>query len=343
MRNAASIINAACTRAHVPRYTAIALDELNSLLRHIELTADLSAARGQWNFTFNPQLISSGQGNIITAAPNLMPIDYLRVAGSTGSSGQQRTSKWYFQGVPYDMVEIDLTEWDDQVQQAGISSYPYFWAKDFATFAPAIEAVGNLVSSSQNVTATILDSGTQLSSILPGMGIAGGIGPLSVIPPGTTVTGVTLNGNPPTSATLALSAAPTASLTAATLLIGRQATGYPYPPPSGAYAVMIRYQRMMPRLTVQQVGMGAYPWFSDDETLVEGLTGLMCQYADDSRTAEFIGRGLGDQDGGRFGRRMGQYLRMADDRQNRANTVQLDRRVWGKAFSALPNSKQVGW
>ena len=60
-----------------------------------------------------------------------------------GSTGSQRSSKWYIQGVPYDMVEIDLTEFDDQVQQAGIQSYPYFWAKDFAPYNPAIEVTVN--------------------------------------------------------------------------------------------------------------------------------------------------------------------------------------------------------
>ena len=125
-RTAASIISAAQQIAHVPLYGTQALDEFNSLLRYIEETVDFSAARGQWNFFFNTNLVTSGAGNIIQTAGVPIPIDYLRVQVSGGSTGAQRSSKWYFQGVPYDMIEVDLTEFDDQVQQAGIQSYPVF-------------------------------------------------------------------------------------------------------------------------------------------------------------------------------------------------------------------------
>lgn len=339
-QTAANIIKRAVYAAQVPNYTAFALDELNAVLRHIENTVDFSAARGVWNFTFNPNLVTSGQGNIVQAAPNPLPIDYLRVPVSTGSTGAQRSSKWYIQGVPYDMVEIDLTEWDDQVQQAGIQSYPYFWAKDFAPYQPIIEITGTLSSLSQNVTTlAIIDTGSVLTSIVPGLSVAGGIGPLSVIPPGTTIIGVT--GSPPTSFTL--SAAPTASLTGATLLLGNPGVGYPYPPPAGAYPVMIRYQRRMPRLTQDQVNAGAYPWFSDDdEVLVTGLTGQMMKYTGDSSANEYIGAGLGTGQG-RYGAMLARYTKMADDMSNRAQTVQLDRRVFGRSFSTLPNTKQVGF
>jgi hypothetical protein len=315
-RTAASIISGANQIAKTPAFTTQALDELNSLLLHIAQTVDFSAARGRWDFTFNSALTSQGSGNIITAGPNALPIDYLRVQTSGGTTGAQRSSKWYLNGVPYDMVEIDLSEWDDQVQQAGMQSYPYFWAKDLASYQPIIEITGNLSSSTQTVSSpAIIDTGTVLTSIIAGMSIAGGIGPLSVIPPGTTITAV--NGSPVTS--LTLSAAPTATLSGATLLIGNPGNGYPYPPPSGAFNAMIRYQRRMPRLTQTQVTAGAYPWFDDDMTLVEGLAGLMMRYSDDSRVAEFIGDGLGSQ-GGRFGKRMGQYIKTADDRGNRSAT-----------------------
>jgi hypothetical protein len=296
------------------------------------------------------------------------------------------------------MVELDLTEWDDQVQQAGIQSYPYFWAKDMAQRQIVANPTGNLDSSSQ----TVLEV-SSADHILPGMSIAGGIGPQSVIVPGTTVltvapnffrtcdshsglildnfggnttgilpgmsitgtvipagtkvfsvdslTQITITQNATSStnntvvnfpAVMTISEAPTATLTGATLMIGYPPVGYPYPPPSGAYPVMIRYQRLMPDLTQAQVDAGAYPWFDDDIALRDGLAGVMMGYAGDTRITEYIGAGLGSGEG-RFGLRMAQYLRLADDNANRAQTVQLDRRVFGRSFSALKNSKRVGW
>lgn len=344
---AASIITRALYRGQVPRYTQFALYELNTVLAHIAATIDFSAARGQWNFNFNPNLVTMGAGNIVSASPNSLPMDYLRVPVSTGSTGSQRSSKWYIQGVPYDMVEIDLTEWDDQVQQSGIQSYSYFWAKDMAQYQPVIEITGNLSSASQTVTTLALAdtgfisesfTGASLSSIEQGMSISGGIGPNVSIVPGTTITGVT--GSPPTSFTL--SAAPTTTQTGATLLIGNPAQGFPYPPPSGAFPVMIRYQRQMPRLTQAQVDAGAYCWFPDDQVLIEGLAGQMMQYSGDSDQNIYIGTGLGSGQG-RFGALMARYLKLADDNANRAQTVQLDRRVFGRSFSSLKNTKTVGW
>jgi hypothetical protein len=396
MLNASGIINHACQVARVPRYTAQALAELNAILAHICRTVDFSAARGQFNFFFTTGLISTGAGNIITSSLQPLPIDYLRVQTSGGSTGAQRSSKWYFNGVPYDMIEIDLTEFDDQVQQAGIQSYPYFWAKDMSRCQIVATPAGDLVASQ-----TVLNV-SSMTGILVGMSVAGGIGPQSVIVPGTTIsaitqaftvacdshTNTTLDGfgsttgilpnmtitgsGIPTGATvvsidsptqitisaattttltafdvsflgtLTLSAAPTAALNQATLIIGNPPVGYPYPPPSGSYPVMIRYQRLMPDLTQAQVDAGAYCWFDDDIVLRDGLTGQMMNYSADNRAAEYIGAGIG-VGGGRFGKRMDEYLRLADDNANRAQTVQLDRRVFGRSFSALKNTKVIGW
>jgi hypothetical protein len=399
MLNAAGIINHACQIARVPRYTAQALNELNAILAHICRTVDFAAAMGVFDFTFATALVSSGSGNIITASPNPLPIDYLRVQTSGGSTGAQRSSKWYIQGVPYDMVEIDLTEWDDQVQQAGIQSYPYFWAKDMSQR----QIIANVTGDLDTTTQTVINV-SSLSGILTGMSAAGGIGPRSVIVPGTTVTpvpaisvtgqthtntiidnitpstagiivGEELTGSvipagttvasidsatqitlsQATTATisfpgaqftfskhLTLSEAPTVTMAGATLMIGNPPIGYPYPPPSGAFPVRIRYQRLMPDLTQDQVDAGAFCWFDDDIALRDGLAGQMMMYSADNRAAEYIGVGLGSG-GGRFGARMAEYQRLADDRANRADTVLLDRRVFGRSFSSLKNTKTVGW
>jgi hypothetical protein len=405
-RTAASIISAATQIARTPLYGSQALDELNSLLRYIEETVDFSAARGQWNFFFNTNLVTSGAGNIIQTAGVPIPVDYLRVQVSGGSSGAQRSSKWYFQGVPYDMIEVDLTEFDDQVQQAGIQSYPYFWTKDFAQYQPITEITGDLTISSGPPVLTgggveltgggveltgggvdltfgsgspvlitgggadltgggvdltggggpgtagvasitnisPIDVGQVLTSIEVGMSIAGGIGPLSVVAPGTTISAIIGSG---AALTLILTnpvpPAVSRPLAAATFLIGNPGLGLMYPPPSGAFPAMIRYQRRMPRLTQFQVNSGAYPWLSDaDMALQWGLTGLLMRYANDDRENIYVGSGVGSGQG-QFGQWLSKYLRLADDNANRAQTVQLDRRTFGKSFSSLKNTKTVGW
>ena len=116
-----------------------------------------------------------------------------------------------------------------------------------------------------------------------------------------------------------------------------------YPPPSGAFPAMIRYQRRMPRLTQFQVNSGAYPWLSDADMALEwGLTGLLMRYGDDQRENIYIGSGIGSGQG-QFGQWLGKYLRLADDNANRAQTAQLDRRVFGRSFSSLKNTKTAGW
>ena len=164
------------------------------------------------------------------------------------------------------------------------------------------------------------------------MVLTGGGVPLTGGSPGLTLT--LSNPVPPAAST---------SLVGATFLIGNPGLGLMYPPPSGAFPAMIRYQRRMPRLTQFQVNAGAYPWLSDaDMALEAGLTGLLMRYADDQRENIYIGSGLGSGHG-QFGQWLDKYLRLADDNANRAQTVQLDRRVFGRSFSSLKNTKTVGW
>lgn len=321
-------------------YTVQALDELNSILGHICRTVDFSAARGQYNFTFATNLVSSGGGNIITSAPNPLPLDYLRVQVSGGSTGAQRSTKWYLDGVPYDMIEVDLTEFDDQVQQAGIQSYPYFCTKDIAQLVIVKVTTGDLSTAS-----TTIQNVADLVGLRQGMSISGGIGPQSIIVPGTTITG--LSGA--TNGTIVLSTAPQVqsgqaniTLAQATLNVGYAPTLLIYPPPSGAFNAMIRYQRMMPALTQAQVDAGAFPWFDDDYTLIDGLAGQLMRYADDARAVEYIGAGIG-REGGRFNARIAQYTKLADDNANRSQNIQMDRRWFGTPFQTLRNTKKIGW
>lgn len=328
-------------------YTIDALDALNSVLDFLAETIDFAKATKTFQFTFAPQLITQGAGNIVTAAPNPLPIDYLRVQTSGGSTGAQRSTKWYLNGVPYDMIEIDLTEWDDQVQQAGIQSYPYYCAKDMSGGAIQFNFQGDLSSNTPIVTNVVTTNpllGSVTAGIPPGlavgMGIAGGMGALNPVVPGTTITAIDA-----ASAQVTLSQPPTylngspgttwsGFLPQASLMAGYPASLLIYPPPSGAFNAMIRYQCYMPPLTQMQVNSNAYAWYPDDGSLVDLVSKRLMAIADDQRMGEYVA--LTRQT-------VGEYRRLADDRANRAQTVQMDKRTFGKDFVNLPNTKTIGW
>lgn len=328
-------------------YTIDALDALNSVLDFLTETIDFAKATKTFQFTFAPNLITQGAGNIVTAAPNPLPIDYLRVQTAGGSTGAQRSTKWYLNGVPYDMIEIDLTEWDDQVQQAGIQSYPYYCAKDMSGGAIQFNFQGDLDSSTtvvSNVKVTNPLLGT-VSAGVPqglavGMGIAGGMGALNPVVPGTTitainnVTGAITLSTPPTYLNGSPGTAWTGFLPQASLMAGYPANLLIYPPPSGAFNAMIRYQCYMPPLTQLQVNSNAYAWYPDDGSLVDLVSKRLMAIADDQRMGEYIA--LTRQT-------VGEYRRLADDRSNRAQVVEMDKRYFGKEFNTLKNTKRVGW
>jgi hypothetical protein len=328
-------------------YTQDALDALNSVLDHLSETIDFAKATRQFFFTFAPNLVTQAAGNVVTAAANPLPIGYQRVQTSGGSTGAQRTTKWYLSGVPYDMVEIDLTEWDDQVQQAGIQSYPYFCAKDMSggsvlvNFQGDLDSTTNVVSnlSSCNPVTGAVVAATP-AALAAGMTLDGGIGPLTPIVPGTRIVSVNAVARtmvlsaPPTYLTASPGTSWSGTLSQASLMAGWPANLLIYPPPSGAFNAMIRYQTYMPPLTQAQVNAGAFCWYEDDNSLIDLLSRRLMGIADDTRLAEY--EQLTE-------RLVGKYSKLADDRANRAQTVQMDRRSFGHDFSRLKNTKTVGW
>jgi hypothetical protein len=320
-RSAASIISRATQIAKCPQYTVQALDFLNAILSDLCLKDDWTLARGEFNFVFNTNLTQVANGNIIISGPNYLPMDYLRASGSSGSEGWQKSSIWYLQGVPYPMIPVDLAEFDIQVQQAGMQSYPWLWATDMSVAAVSINTTGNLTIGSEAVAG--LTATPAIGQSVAGTGVA----------PGSVVTAAS-------GGACSLSLPATATVAGASLVFGTPGIGYAYPPPSGAYPVMLRYQRQMPDLTQAQVNAGAFPWFPDDAYLTEELAGRLMEITDDSRTIEFIGD---SRQPGRAGRRLAEYQRMEGDKTSRAQSVQLDRRTFGRAFSTLPNTKKIGW
>ncbi len=110
-----------------------------------------------------------------------------------------------------------------------------------------------------------------------------------------------------------------------------------YPPPSGAYPVMVRYQRKMPQVDNPEVS-SAIPWFPNTQYLRTRLTGELFALSDDERAQVF----LGDSPMGAQGI-MNRILKLANDKENRSQMVKLDRRTFRPNNNALPVTKLVGW
>src|SRR5215472_10079790 len=169
MTSAVQIVQLACEAAHSPGKTQQATEFFNAILEDLGETYDFASARGLYSFNFNPGLTSNfGSG------PYPLPIDYLRTSGSSGSTGVQKSVWWTLQGVPYPLVPIDLSEFDMQVMQAGIQSYPYLFATDMGSM-PAGDRIlmrhnCQTTLGSQTLTGTF---NTTVNGFTTGLGVAG--------------------------------------------------------------------------------------------------------------------------------------------------------------------------
>lgn len=110
-----------------------------------------------------------------------------------------------------------------------------------------------------------------------------------------------------------------------------------WPPASGAYPCMIRYRKQMPDETTPETSPNV-PWFPNTTYLKTRLAGELMQISGDSRADTF----LGGTDQGAQGI-LQRYLKLADDRSARAQTVSLDRRRFANNFSRLSDTKSIGW
>jgi hypothetical protein len=116
-----------------------------------------------------------------------------------------------------------------------------------------------------------------------------------------------------------------------------QAFAYVYPPPSGAYPVFLRYYSQMPDIVTPETST-VVPWFPNTQYLRTRLTGELFAITDDERAVAY----LGDTAMGAQGI-LNRYLKLKDDKSDRAQTVQLDRRRFSGNFQKLRNTKTVGW
>lgn len=329
------ILARAMQRAHAPAgYLMQAAGELNSILQDLAEERDLAVSRGFFSFLFNSTGNSMlGGQNIQASGPYALPLDYLRTSGSSGSEGTQKSVSWFIYGVPYPMIPCDIAEFDMQVQQAGLESYPWIWATDMAQRLIVRTTTGTVHSN------TTLDNLLDTTGILPGMTVLGaGIPPLpqSVSgPPGVNTTVISIAGS-------AVQLSQPAVITGAGGVydFGYPGIGYVYPPPSGNFPVNLRYQRQMPDLATDGGGFltaaaaNSIPWFPHVGSLTEKLASRLMELTDDSRAVAYDAHA---------DKMLGAYLQMKDDDTNRAKTVQLDRRRFGKQFPLLRNTKTIGW
>lgn len=122
---AQQIVTLACQIAKVPGFTSQGGQMLNMILADLAETYDFDVARGKANFNF---VADNGSGN--GTGPYTLPADYLRA--------DPDDVFWTLQGVQYVMTNIDLAEFDAQVEQAGLASYPYWYATDMSQSPPVM-------------------------------------------------------------------------------------------------------------------------------------------------------------------------------------------------------------
>lgn len=117
---------------------------------------------------------------------------------------------------------------------------------------------------------------------------------------------------------------------------------YVWPPPSGAFPVMVRYFRQMPDIAAPE-NSAVIPWFPNQTYLLTRLTGEVMKLTDDARAPSFLG-GTPDRSGMGALDILTRYLKMKDDTNNRAQSVKLDRRQFGRGgYGRLPNTKKIGF
>ena len=325
------IIALATEAAHCPGKAAQAQVLLNVILSDLCQEHDFALARQQFVFNFAPGALPTGllpstPPAMFGSGPYPLPLDYLRMSGSSGSSGAQRSFIWWLQGVPYPVIPCDLAEFDLQVQQAGLNSYVWLEATDMSSpISSRIQqaTIVGTTAGSPNITFPI---GSNMSRIVAGLGVAG-----QGIVPGTTLLSINTGAQTGVLSQNAILTNPGGSV-----MFGYPPATWIFPPPSSAQQAQIRYQAMMPPIT----DFTTFPWFPNDGYLIEKLTGRLCQLVDDDRAPQLLG---GPDVPGSPDAKLSAYLAMKDDDQNRPKRVELDRRTFGAPWPTLPSTKTIGW
>lgn len=123
------IVTLACQIAKQPAYTSQAGILLTAVLEDLAQTYDFDLAKGFFQFTFNPSLITTINPNVIAGSgPYNLPADYLRA--------DRGDVFWSLLGVQYPLIPLDIAEFDMAVQTAGNNSYPTLFATDMSLSPP---------------------------------------------------------------------------------------------------------------------------------------------------------------------------------------------------------------
>lgn len=245
---AAQLISLACQDAKGPGFTSQAGQFLNMILGDLCQQFDFEVARKTYEFTLTAgTTITLSNGVLVYGGPYPLPSDFLRVAGANALI-------WFNQGVPYSMIPLDMDEFDRTVQQAGMQSYPYWYAIDLS-----------------------LGDETADGDSVPNL--------------------------------------------------------FVYPPPSGAYPAQLRYFAQMPDIATPETS-STVPWFPNQAYLRKRIAAELMGITDDERQAQWLGQADALLQG---------YLKLKDNQSSRAQTVSLDRRRFTRPFSALKNTKTIGW
>lgn len=124
MLQAQQIIALSVSQAGVPGFVNQAGIMLNTILADLAQDYDFAAARGTLNFTM-PTQVDSLNRNFMT-----FPTDYMRALPDE--------CFYYISGVPYNLIPVDLAEFDLMVAQAGLSNFSVIFATDMSTWVPFV-------------------------------------------------------------------------------------------------------------------------------------------------------------------------------------------------------------
>jgi hypothetical protein len=108
---------------------------------------------------------------------------------------------------------------------------------------------------------------------------------------------------------------------------------YVYSPPSGNYPYTLRYYSQMPDIVTPETS-AVVPWFPHQGYLRRKLAAMLMGETGDDREMAWEQRADAQ---------LSDYLKLKDNKTNRAQTVKLDRRRFGRAYTNLPNTKTIGW
>jgi hypothetical protein len=118
---AAQICSLARETAKCPGYTTQSGQLLNVILEELAQDYDFDVIKGSYSFNFNT-------GGPTGSGPYPLPSDWYR--------GIDKAIFYTINGVPYPMVNISYTEYQNLVQQSGLQSYPTAYATDMSASPP---------------------------------------------------------------------------------------------------------------------------------------------------------------------------------------------------------------